>query len=322
METKMRYNLYYDKVCKNKSDVFEFPAVRRILVLGDIHGDCEKLINSLISLKVIDINFNWIAGDTVLVQLGDQIDSYRKHPNFVDNNYSDLKVLFLFDILEKKAKEKGGKVYSLLGNHEIMNVMNKMDYVAPSGFKEFETLCKGKFGGFCKSKDGREMRKKAFERGNLFATKFACERYSILKIGSNLFCHGDIVTELAKSYSIKEVNLLIRDWLLGKTIKKDFEKFITDVNKSHLWSRKYSVLPPDLKNSTACNGVDEVLNTYKVGKIIVGHTPQSTGINSTCDNKLWRADIGFNRSFSLFDSKFEKVEALEILNDTEFNVIR
>ena len=46
--------------------------------------------------------------------------------------------------------------------------------------------------------------------------------------------------------------------------------------------------------------------------MIVGHTIQNK-INSKCDSKLWRVDVGIS---SIFDSK-EKYSVLEILDNGE-----
>ena len=52
------------------------PKVRRIVVIGDIHGDMRMTLDTLKVAKVIDEKTNkWIKNnDTVVVQLGDQID--------------------------------------------------------------------------------------------------------------------------------------------------------------------------------------------------------------------------------------------------------
>src|SRR5579864_3758080 len=59
------------------------PAVPRIIVMGDIHGDLKLAIQSFKLAKLIDDNHNWIANppNTVVVQVGDQIDSCRYIPN-------------------------------------------------------------------------------------------------------------------------------------------------------------------------------------------------------------------------------------------------
>lgn len=310
--------------CKKELKVFDFPSVERIIVIGDIHGDVKKMVKLLRGLKIIDKNNEWIAGETVLVQMGDQIDSYRPHPEFDDSKgYSDIKVLAFFDKLRTMAKSVGGNVFSLLGNHEIMNVMGNFDYVAPSGFKEFETYCSKHSGKkFCKEKNGKSMRKKAFRVGGEFARKMACERYGILKIGQNLFSHAGLMRSLAERYSLEEININMREWLLGNYVEREFRSFIND-DKSHLWNRYYGDLDTNLmKGDKRCDEANDTMRYMNVGKIIVGHTPQKNGINSTCGSNVWRTDVGFSSSFSLFGKEFGKNEVLEIKNDKEFNILR
>jgi len=58
------------------------PAVDRIIVLGDVHGDWDMLIKSLKVAKLIPADFyewnpddkaKWTGKDTVVVQVGDQM---------------------------------------------------------------------------------------------------------------------------------------------------------------------------------------------------------------------------------------------------------
>ena len=61
-----------------------YPKVKKLIAIGDIHGDLSVAIKSLKLAEVIDINIpnntkdinkiKWIGGKTVVVQLGDQID--------------------------------------------------------------------------------------------------------------------------------------------------------------------------------------------------------------------------------------------------------
>jgi hypothetical protein len=98
------------------------PAVDRIIAIGDIHGDFRALLQCLRAARVIDNQRNWIGGKTVVVQLGDQIDS-RCRADFceVDTKGDELEILYFLDKLHKEAEKVGGAVYGLLGNHEIMN---------------------------------------------------------------------------------------------------------------------------------------------------------------------------------------------------------
>jgi hypothetical protein len=52
--------------------------------------------------------------------------------------------------------------------------------------------------------------------------------------------------------------------------------------------------------------------------MVVGHTVQN-GINSACDGKIWRTDIGMSRSFG----KRNKIQVLEILyNGKKINILK
>ena len=52
------------------------PEKKRILVIGDLHADFKKTKEIFIKLNIIDRYENWsaIPKDTIIVQLGDQLD--------------------------------------------------------------------------------------------------------------------------------------------------------------------------------------------------------------------------------------------------------
>ena len=71
------YNLQYQEKCSKYPDISEkdvLPAVDRIIVIGDLHGDWNETIKSLKLANLINNRLNWIGGNTVVVQIGDQID--------------------------------------------------------------------------------------------------------------------------------------------------------------------------------------------------------------------------------------------------------
>jgi ribosomal protein S18 acetylase RimI-like enzyme/SAM-dependent methyltransferase len=78
----------------------------RHVVIGDIHGELEGLKQILRDAGLIDIQDNWIGGDTVLVQMGDMID---RGPMGIQATE------FL-----RRLQEQGVKVVRLMGNHELM----------------------------------------------------------------------------------------------------------------------------------------------------------------------------------------------------------
>ena len=50
---------------------------KNIYMIGDIHGDWDMTMKVLRVAKLIDNNGSWIGGETVVVQVGDQVDRCR-----------------------------------------------------------------------------------------------------------------------------------------------------------------------------------------------------------------------------------------------------
>lgn len=330
------------------------PAKKRIICLGDLHGDWELTLNCLKLANVINDDLDWVAEppDTVVVQIGDQVDRCRPDvDNKCDNpdttpfdEASDIKILEFFTDLHKKAKKKGGGVYSLLGNHEILNVTGNMNYVSYEGMKQFEDEINPETGK--KFKSGKEARKYLFKKGNKYSKFLACTRQTALIIGSNLFVHAAIVPDLVKKYKVDDLNLLVRKWLLDLINDDDklegigkVSDILLNYNISPFWPRVLGNLPQNLplEDETCIEYLTETLELLNCNNMIVGHTPQpfsksKTGINVTCrDGKdgvnkgVWRVDVGSSLGFENFKNKkvkeLTKPQVLEILDDNKFNVL-
>ena len=111
-----------------------FPARKRLMVIGDIHGDLERLSALLRGVGVINERLQWTAtpADTWLVQVGDQLDSrVRGEGSNSWEETADVQVLFFLRNLDREAQRHGGRVLSLLGNHEFLNVFGDFSYVSP-----------------------------------------------------------------------------------------------------------------------------------------------------------------------------------------------
>ena len=324
------------------------PVAKRLIAIGDIHGDLELAISSFKLASLIDDDFNWIAkpSDTIVVQVGDQIDSCRPIPGiyncheekYPDDKAYDMKVLDFFNKMHDKASAHGGAVYSLLGNHELMNSQGNFNYVSYENYYNFKYVADD--GTVYTGPDGR---RDAFKPGGPIANMLACRRLSVLIVGSTMFAHAGILPVLASRLDhlnldsdtkLKYLNAVVRKWLLHNLSKKDVSNkkmFIDNIKVSPFWTRVYGSIPVDAKiDSTECfSSVKKTIEVFKLGQLVVGHTPQmytnKNGINGTCyekdgTNKLYRVDGGFSQAFKVFgDNKM--VQVLEILNDTEFNII-
>jgi len=86
--------------------------MKKIYLIGDIHGDFGRLVFLLKKHNLIDDETNWIGGDGVLVCSGDLTDRGNK----------GIECIKLFMSLENQAKDCGGDVISTLGNHDALIV--------------------------------------------------------------------------------------------------------------------------------------------------------------------------------------------------------
>jgi hypothetical protein len=345
-----------------------YPKVNRLIAIGDVHGDLNATIKALklanvISLSIpnnsMDINkINWTGGNTVVVQLGDQIDRVRPSnlinnicsdddPDLYQDEGSDLKIISLFNKLHQQAISQGGACLSILGNHELMNVEGDFRYVSPREFREF--------GNFFKANKslkntnvpyGFRERKEAFAPGGLIAKKLAETRYSTVQVGSWVFVHGGLTKYIAERYTLEDLNNCVKKWLMGEECDL-VERGINDIyhneddSVSPFWTRIFSDLEEfnDPGNGyeaefystiQALNKKNCRNNQTKIRGMILGHSPQfmyGKGINSACNDCIWRVDIGMSRAFGEVakcnpDYNNRKVQVLLIENDNKFTILK
>jgi hypothetical protein len=280
--------------CNNYSNGI-IPQKNRILVIGDLHADFNKTKELFINFNIIDVNENWIATpkDTTIVQLGDQLDGGGRGEG---ESYGELELINFMDRLHDKANKYGGGVYSLIGNHEIMNLLGDFKY---SSKKDIQL------------QGGIELRKKLFAPGGDLFNKMSCTRNVVLQVGDFIFVHAGILPEHInpneKESFIKKINTLMRLYLQGKKNWDDpeIQKYFLDTD-GVIWNRKYG--NKELSNDT-CENINKVTKLLNVGHMVIGHTVQDN-INSKCDNKLWRVDVGLSSAFDTGN-----MEILEILNN-------
>lgn len=322
--------------------------VSRIIAIGDVHGDFQLVLSSLYIANVISISttksdddnievsyndkklsIKWIGNTTHVVQIGDQIDRCRPTNNECNSPYetvededSDLKILYFFTELHELARKHGGMVISLLGNHELMNIKGNMTYVSYKGIYNFE--------GSVDYQLGLELRKKLFSlKEQKLAKYIACTRLAAVVINKILFIHAGLLPKLARDYNINDLNILLKKWLTN-TLRYDKSADVPITQQgikklflskdSIFWTRVHGNLPTNLPNTDE-RCIRYVLPTYKLYDIkgmIIGHTPQiiygETGINGTCDNSLWRIDDGMSKAFKKYNKKAGKeAQVLEIL---------
>jgi hypothetical protein len=103
--------------------------VDKVVAFADVHGAYEELTTLLRSVGVVDGELRWIGGRTHLVSLGD----------LLDRGDDSRKVMDLLMRLQDEAASAGGRLHVALGNHEAMNVLGDLRYVAAGEFAAYAT---------------------------------------------------------------------------------------------------------------------------------------------------------------------------------------
>jgi Calcineurin-like phosphoesterase len=98
-----------------------------VVAIADVHNAFDNFVAILLRTGLIDKQNHWAGGKTTFVQVGDLLDRGPKPREVMD----------LMMALEKEAPQAGGRVVSLLGNHEVMNIMGDLRYVAPANYASF-----------------------------------------------------------------------------------------------------------------------------------------------------------------------------------------
>ena len=364
----------YKKTCGNNYTPAILPQVEEIIVFGDIHGDLKMAKDLLITSGVAKEKkgkLKWIGGKKYVVQVGDQVDRCRpvtsvdgrllscdnKDATLNDEN-SDVEILKLFTDLDEQAIKVGGRVISLLGNHELMNSSGDLNYVSYLGLKGFENYKDPVTGEIFES--GHHGRKHAFAPGNEYGKFLACSRVPAIIIGTNLFVHAGFIDSILKfigiegAKDIESINMAIRKWLMGTLPYEHVEKIVKGSKQSIFWTRELGNIPGKIvngmENPLCAKNLNNVLRHIRVEdrhtnygnierkkpkdlSVVIGHTPQSfthtDDINATCGGLVWRVDNGGSAAFHNYDNMFlttgkvshaRRLQYLQIINDNIYNV--
>jgi len=293
-------------------DEFQWDGVERIVAIGDLHGDYANYMATLKAAGLVDKKGKWSGGKTHLVQTGD----------IPDRGPDTRKIIDHITKLAKQAKKKGGRVHSLIGNHEAMNVYGDLRYVSDGEYEAFVT------------RDSAKLRDRVYqmhiqrlEAGDpegfaaLVGTNFRDEwnvkhplgwvehrqawdpawnpegeyanwvldKKVAVRINDNLFLHGGI----SGFYCQNSLDSMTEQ-VVGKLRKfEPGNSGIVEDEFGPLWYRGLSGVEPAAVDET----VDAILAHHKVSHIVVGHTPTSGVIWPKYDSKVVMIDTGIARAY-------------------------
>ncbi|KAH6578806.1 hypothetical protein BASA61_000035 [Batrachochytrium salamandrivorans] len=249
---------------------------RRVVAIGDLHSDFEMSVETLHVAKIIDVNLNWIAGNTIVVQTGD----------VVDRGADTIKLYALLRNLADQAKRHGGRLIQLLGNHETMNMAEDLRYVSKEDIASY--------GG-------------PYSRSQEFSKHGNTGRYLrtlgvAAKVDDSVFFHAG--TDLNwSSLGIDVLNTLAHQELVGRDAEYISNSEIFGEH-GPLWYRGFATRDDD----AFCDFVRDVLFNLKASRMVIGHTPTEDGrISNRCNGLVYIIDVGISRAIR------GRIAALEIV---------
>ncbi len=293
----------------------------RVVVVGDVHGAYDPLVELLVHSGIIDDHLTWRGGRTHLVSLGD----------LLDRGPGGRKVMDLLRRLQPEASAAGGRVHVLLGNHEVMNLTGDLRYVSPADIASFADYSAGIAAG--SRLQPAERRAAAFAPDGSYGAWLLARPLAVV-INDTAFVHGGLSeltvgttpegTNSAASAALAEL-LTLRRQLAGaglfdrdqsvddaaQAIRADLEQDDdSPIPQSlRLPARRFAELaalplfgpngPLWYRGTAWCDPLieqpvlDRALAAWGVARLVVGHTPTADHrVHARLDGRALLADTG------------------------------
>ncbi|TFH39515.1 MAG: hypothetical protein E4G95_00955, partial [Bacteroidia bacterium] len=238
------YNIVIDEIIP----ATRYNAPSRIIAIGDIHGQSDRMVKMLVSAGVVDSELNWSWGDGHLVFNGD----------IFDRGTAVTEALWLIYKLEKQAIEVNGKVHLLLGNHEVMILDNDKRYIANKYYGLTSNL----------GIEYNDLFNKESVIGKWIRTKNCVEI-----IGTTMFVHAGISPQLGNlNLTAEQINYTFREIINnpGDTTNTQLKNLLKG-NLGPVWYRGYA-RSTDTYDKITQEEIEQLLGQYSAEMVVVGHT--------------------------------------------------
>ena len=239
---------------------FALPAVDSLFVVGDTHGELERLRQLLRNAGVTDGADRWSAGRAHLVFLGDLMD-----------RGADVNALLWFvHRLEHEAQRAGGRVHVVLGNHELMVFTSDERYVHPKELALAQLHAKS-YG-------------RLFDIRSSILGRWLASKPGMLQVGDMLMVHGGVSSDWLP-YTVGTFNDTLRAFMgedlfhnwADPTFPVTVDSAALERRNDFFWSeRSVFWYRGYVQSDTLRAELDSVLSRYGVRTMVVAHTPQPT----------------------------------------------
>ncbi|WP_220396287.1 metallophosphoesterase [Arenimonas terrae] len=219
----------------------------RLVALSDVHGQYDLMVRLLRAHGVIDAQGRWAWGDGQLVMTGDVFDRGPRVTETFWHLYA----------LEQQAREAGGAVHFLLGNHEALVLRRDLRYVSGK-YRRTATLLGESYD--------------ALYGPDTVIGDWLRSKRTLLQVDDMLFMHAGVhASYFALDLSLEQANDRFRRSLgLDKAaLAKDPVLTLLHGADGPIWYRGY-FLDEGLQQAS----VDADLRRLGVGHVLVGHTSQ------------------------------------------------
>jgi len=283
--------------------IFDTPAFDKITTFSDIHGDFGLLVANLFTLAQVASfdsrhdRITWTGGKAAVVIVGDLVDrgrgvsATRASPGEFINE--EEAIFDLLNLLDGLAAPFGGRIFKLLGNHELTQS-------APDHYQHYLTpVSRLKY-------PSPVARRDSFRRGPMFRRMTFCGNFSIVRIYNLIFVHGGLSPEsfavadrvfpvLSRStaharmaplskliQTLNAAGSLALRWGDDPKFVQTFGKLVLDPKASPFWNRELSAS----SSPEACRHYAQVVQAMELfhdpffaktklaPQLVLGHTIQ------------------------------------------------
>lgn len=273
-----------EKHCQLNDDILQhqlynqpikFTGDFKVAALSDLHGQYDLMLKLFKNNNIIDANGDWSFENGHMVITGDVFDRGDKV----------IEILWFLYKLEQQAKEQGGALHLLLGNHETMVFNADLRYLHPKYLKTAELL--------------NVSYEQLFTVQDSVLGNWLRNKNVLIKLNNILYAHGGFHPELMTAkLSLTDINNLFKDNFIKAELDSPRDGWGRSLHKSNgpIWYRGYFK-----EDGASAQDIDNLLTYFDVKHIAVGHTSQKT------------IETRFNKKIIALDSSIKNGEYGEIL---------